>query len=335
MGRLIEADLGLTPADIEAARERIAGQVVRTPLVPSRELSRAAGGDVRVKLECLQETGSFKLRGATNRALSIPAADRARGVIAVSSGNHGRAVAAVASRLGLKALICLGEGVPPNKAEGIRSYGAEVLIAGATYEEASIRAHAIEREQDLTFIHPYDDPAVIAGQGTIGLEILEDFRNVEILVVPISGGGLIGGIALAAKSIDPGIRVIGACMERSAAMHESLRAGKVVGVGEDPSLADALAGSLGDDNRYSFRICQAVVDGTILVSEEEIAAAMAFMLRTHGVVVEGGGAVCVAALRAGRVPRGRRVAAVISGRNVETAKLLEIVRNDIPERTTQ
>ncbi|MEE9471840.1 MAG: pyridoxal-phosphate dependent enzyme [Gemmatimonadota bacterium] len=334
MGRLIEADLGLTHADIVAARERIAENVVRTPLVPSRELTRAAGGEVRLKLECIQETGSFKLRGATNRALSMPDSDRARGVIAVSSGNHGRAVAAVASRLGVKALICLGEGVPRIKVEGIRSYGAEVLIAGATYDEAAIRAHAIEREQGMIFIHPFDDPAVIAGQGTIGLEIVEDFPGVEILVVPISGGGLIGGIALAAKSIDPDIRVIGACMERSAAMHESLRAGKIVGVGEEPSLADALAGDLGDDNRYSFRICQALVDETILVSEEEIAAAMAFMLRTHGVVVEGGGAVCVAALRAGRVPRGRRVAAVVSGRNIEPSKFLEIVRNDMPESTT-
>ena len=331
MERRIENDLGLTHAEIEAARERIARHVVRTPLIPSRELTRAAGGDVRLKLECLQETGSFKLRGATNRALSIPTTERARGVIAVSSGNHGRAVAAVASRLGVKALICLGEGVPRIKVEGIRSYGAEVLIAGATYEEASVRAHAIERERGMNFIHPYDEPAVIAGQGTIGLEILEDFPRVEILVVPISGGGLIAGIALAAKSINLDIRVIGACMKRGAAMHESLRAGRIVGVHEEPTLADALAGGLGDDNRYSFRMCRALVDETIQVSEEEIAAAMSFMLRTHGVVVEGGGAVGIAALRAGRVPRGRRVAVVVSGGNVEIAEVLEIVRSGAPE----
>ncbi len=331
MGRSIEFGPGLTHADIVAARERIAGNVVRTPLVPSRDLTRAAGGDVRLKLECLQETGSFKLRGATNRVLSITAADRARGVIAVSSGNHGRAVAAVASRMGVKALICLGEGVPPNKVEGIRSYGAEVLIAGANFEEAAMRASTIEREQGMIFIHPFDEPAVIAGQGTIGLEIMEDFPGVEILVVPISGGGLIGGIALAAKSVDPEIRVIGACMERGAAMHESLRAGRLIGVSEEPTLADALTGGLGEGIRHSFRLCQALVDETILVSEEEIAAAMSFMLRTHGVVVEGGGAVGIAALRAGRVPHGRRVAVVVSGRNVEMEKLLKIVRNDLPE----
>lgn len=330
MGRWIEDDLGLTLAGIEAARKRIAGHVVRTPLVPSRELTRAAGGDVRLKLECLQETGSFKMRGATNRVLSIPATERARGMIAVSSGNHGRAVAAVASRLGLKALICLGEGVPRNKVEGIRSYGAEVLIAGANFEEAAIRASTIEREQGMIFIHPFDEPAVIAGQGTIGLEILEDFPGVEILVVPISGGGLIGGVALAAKSVDPEIRVIGVCMERGAAMHESLRAGRLVGVSEEPTLADALTGGLGEV-RYTFRLCQALVDETILVSEEEIAAAMSFMLRTHGVVVEGGGAVGIAALRAGRVPHGRRVAVVVSGGNVEMEQLLKIVRNDLPE----
>lgn len=330
MGRWIENDFGLTLAEIEAARERIAGHVVRTPLVPSRELTRVAGGDVRLKLECLQETGSFKMRGATNRALSIPATERARGMIAVSSGNHGRAVAAVASRLGLKALICLGEGVPRNKVEGIRSYGAEVLIAGANFEEAAIRASTIEREQGMIFIHPFDEPAVIAGQGTIGLEILDDFPGVEILVVPISGGGLIGGVALAAKSVDPEIRVIGVCMERGAAMHESLRAGRLVGVSEEPTLADALTGGLGEV-RYTFRLCQALVDETILVSEEEIAAAMSFMLRTHGVVVEGGGAVGIAALRAGRVPHGRRVAVVVSGGNVEMEQLLKIVRNDLPE----
>ena len=221
--------------------------------------------------------------------------------------------------------------MPRNKVEGIRSYGAEVLIAGANFEEAAIRASTIEREQGMIFIHPFDDPAVIAGQGTIGLEILEDFARVEILIVPISGGGLIAGIALAAKSINPDIRVIGACMERGAAMHESLRAGRLVGVSEEPTLADALTGGLGEGIRYTFRLCQALVDEIILVSEEEIAAAMSFMLRTHGVVVEGGGAVGIAALRAGRVPHGRRVAVVVSGGNVETKKLLKIVRNDLPE----
>ncbi len=288
------------------------------------------GTDVHLKLECLQGTGSFKLRGATNRILSLPGEDRARGVIAVSSGNHGRAVAAVACGLGIGAVICLGRGVPNHKVEGIRSWGAEVLIAGEDYEEAAVAAARIALDRGLTFIHPFDDPLVIAGQGTIGLEIAEDLDGVDTVLVPISGGGMIAGIALAMKSADPSIRVVGVCMERGAAMHESLRAGRIVGVSEEPTLADALTGGLGDDNRHSFRMCRALVDETVTVSEEEIAEAMSFMLWSHALVVEGSGAVGIAAVRAGRATARRRMAIVVSGSNVDIARLLAIAGDGPP-----
>ena len=177
---------------------------MRTPLAPSQPLTRIAGVDVRMKLECLQGTGSFKLRGATNTILALTDQERARGVLAVSSGNHGRAVAAVAADLGLRAVICLAEGVPRNKVEAIRRYGAEVVIAGSNYVEASVRAHQISREQGLSFVHPYDEPPVIAGQGTIGLEILEDQPATDTLIVPISGGGLIAGVAVHRTSVNTG-----------------------------------------------------------------------------------------------------------------------------------
>jgi threonine dehydratase len=318
--------LGITPSDIDAARRRIAGRVVRTPLLPSRPLTERAGAEVRLKPECLQPTGSFKLRGATNKILSLSDEERRRGLITMSSGNHGRAVACVASGLGIRAIVCLYETVPSIKVEGIRQYGAEVLIAGATFDDADLRAAEMEREQGLSFIHPFDDPPVIAGQGTIGLEILEDLPDVDTVLVPVSGGGLISGIALAVKSANPGIRVVGAMMDRAPVMAASLKAGRVVELQEEPTLADALAGNLGRENHFSFRICRALVDTIVLVSEEEIAGAMSFMLWRHGLVVEGGGAVGIAALLARRVELGRRAAVVISGGNVDISRLLEIAR---------
>jgi len=320
-----------TLAEVYQASQRIRTTVQRTPLIKSSWLSELTGSEIFLKLECLQTTGSFKLRGATNKILSLNRDEKERGVIAVSSGNHGRAVANVAQKHGLPAVICVSETVPENKVSAIRELGAEVLVSGKTYDEASEDAIEVQRERGLTMIHPFDDPHVIAGQGTIGLEIMDQEPEIDTVIVPLSGGGLLGGIALTLKSIDPRIQTIGVSMEKGAAMIESLKTGNVVEIVEQPSLADALIGGLGPENRYSFKINQKYVDRTIPVTENEIAMGMTFALEKEHLVVEGGGAVGIAALLAGKAKDlGRKAALVISGSNVSLSTLLNCARETYP-----
>jgi threonine dehydratase len=312
--------------DVYAARQRIASLALRTPLVRSFALEGRTNAPVYMKLESVQMTGAFKLRGAANKILGLSDAEKARGVVTVSSGNHGRAVSYVAGQSGVSAIICLADNVPANKVEGIRRYGAHVEIAGSSYDEAEAHAVRLQRERGLTYVSSYDDAAVIAGQGTIGLEILEDLPGVDTVVVPLSGGGLIGGIALAMKAANPGIRMIGVSMERAPVMYHSLKAGRVLTLPEEPTLADALVGGLGEANTYSFDLCRRLLDDAVLVSEDEIARAMAFMLETHHLVVEGGGAVGIAALLSGKIEAGRQTAVVVSGGNVDVPLLLDIAQ---------
>ncbi len=314
--------------DVYLARRRIMSLARRTPVIEAPRLSESGKSKVVLKLENLQTTGSFKLRGATNKLLSLSEEERSRGVVTSSSGNHGRAVSYVAGRLGIQATICIPDTVPDNKRKAIRQLGAELVIAGATYDEASDKAVRLQEERGLTMIHPFDDPFVIAGQGTIGLELLEDFPEIDTALVPLSGGGLMAGIAFVLKSADPKLRTIGITMERGPAMVESLRAGKVVEIVEEPTLADALAGGLGGENIYTFEMIREFVDDTILVSEEEIAAAMAFALEEYHLVVEGGGAVGIAALMSGKARElGHNVAVVLSGSNVDIPILLKAAQN--------
>ena len=318
----------VTMRDIYAARQRISSIVTRTPLIHSPWLSERVDHPVYLKLECWQETGSFKIRGAANKLLSLTSEEKSRGVITVSTGNHGRAVTYVAGLMGVRAVVCMSQQVPANKVQAIERLGAEVVVAGGTYDEAEAQARAMQEQEGLTLIEPFDDPLVIAGQGTIGLELLEDLPQIDSAVIPLSGGGLFSGIALALKTADPGIHVTGVSMERGPAMVESLRAGRVVQIVEEPTLADALAGGLGDNNRYTFDMVRRYADDTALVAEEEIAGAMAFMLATHRLVVEGGGAVGIAALMSEKVrPPGRYTAVVISGGNVDMQVLLNIARD--------
>jgi threonine dehydratase len=318
--------LEITMRQVYLARKRIAPVARRTPLVHSSWLAERTSGSVYLKLENLQETGSFKIRGATNKMLILDPEARERGVVTVSSGNHGRAVSYVARRLGIHAVVLLSEAVPQGKREAIQRLGAEVIVHGKTYDEAADYAFRLQEERGLTMINPFDDPLVIAGQGTIGLELLEDLPEIDSVIVPLAGGGLLGGISLALKSAHAGIRTVGVSMERGPAMYESLRAGKVVDIVEEPTLADALAGGIGP-NVYTFGVIQKYVDDTVLVSEEEIAGAMAFALEKHRLVVEGGGAVGIAALLYGKVQDlGQHVAVVVSGGNVDLPLLLEIAK---------
>jgi len=327
-------DICLTMRDIYSARARIAPIARKTPLVSSPVLAELTGREITLKLENLQETGSFKLRGATNKVMSLDPDVRQRGVVAVSSGNHGRGVAYVARRLGLRSVVFLADTVPANKQESIQKLGAEVAVRGSTYEEASKEAHRLVEKEGMEMIHPYNDPLVIAGQGTVGLELLEEFPDLDTVVIPLSGGGLLGGTAFALKSADPGIHVVGVSMEKGAAMVESLRAGRVVEIVEEPTLAHALAGDIYPCN-YTFPLVQKTIDETVLVSEEEIAAAMAFALEKHHLVVEGGGAVGIAALMSGKVKHlGKHVAVVISGGNVDMSVLLRIAREHLGQHSS-
>ena len=313
--------------DVYIAQREIKKSIYRTQIVKSPWLKEFVNAECYLKLENLQNTGSFKIRGATNKILSVDDMERKQGVIAVSSGNHGRAVAAVAQRLNIPAVICISETVPRNKVQAIRDMGAEIVIAGKSYDEASEGAEKLQMERGLTMVNPFDDPYVIAGQGTIGLELIEDLPEIDAVIVPLSGGGLLGGIALTLKSVNPKIRTIGVSMDRGAAMFESLKAGKIVEVVEEPTLADALVGGIGNNNAYTFPLIQKYVDDIILVSEQEIAAGMTFALGRHQLVVEGGGAVGMAAVLAGKVKNiGEKTAIVISGGNVDLPVLIELVQ---------
>ena len=310
-------DAGITLADVYAARRRIAGRVARTPLVPSPSLAERAGVPVHLKLEQRQVTGSFKLRGATNALLAVPEDARARGVAAASTGNHGRGLAYAAKAAGVRCVVCMSRLVPANKVEGIRALGAEVRIVGRSQDDAQAEVDRLVAEDGLVTLPPFDHPDIIAGQGTLGLELIEDLPELATVLVPLSGGGLISGVALAVKTARPEARVIGVSMARGAAMRASQRAGRPVPVEELPTLADSLGGGIGLDNRWTFGMVRDLVDEIVLLEEAEIAAAIRHAYWREQEVVEGSGAVGIGALLAGKVrPRGP-TAVVVSGRNID------------------
>jgi threonine dehydratase len=306
--------------------------VRRTPLKLSRALSNLTGSNVYLKLETVHDTGAFKIRGATNHILNLSDKDRSRGVVAVSTGNHGRAVAYAAKRCGIRAVVCMSELVPENKVQGVRDLGAEVRIVGKTQDDAEKEADRLIEEEELISVHPFDDPHVIAGQGTIGIELLEDLPDIDTVIVPLSGGGLMGGIALVLKSASPDIRMIGVSMQRGPAMIESIRAGKPVPVEERPTLADSLGGGIGLQNKYTFDLVQRFVDEYHVVNEKQIADGMRQLYRGDNVVAEGGASVGVAALIAGLVPKLEgNIVCVVSGANVNMNKFTGIVNGDYNE----
>ncbi|MCV3735249.1 hydroxyectoine utilization dehydratase EutB (plasmid) [Rhizobium sp. TRM96647] len=303
--------------DIRAASARIAGRVLRTPMAPSAILQEGAGAPVHLKLEHHQTTGSFKLRGATNAVLSLTPAQRARGVVAASTGNHGRALAHAARAEGAVATICMSRLVPENKVAEIRRLGAEVRIVGSSQDEAQEEVDRLVAEKGMVMVPPFDDAAVIAGQGTLGLELIEQLPQVATVLVPLSGGGLAAGVAAAVKGANPKAKVIGLTMERGAAMKASLDAGHPVQVEELPSLADSLGGGIGLDNALTFAMCRDLLDDVLLLPEAEIAAGMRHAYAVEREIVEGAGAVGIAALLAGRIRSAGPIVAILSGRNVD------------------
>lgn len=319
----------ITLRQIFQARQTIAPVARETPLILSDPLTQRIGAKVYLKLETLQQTGAFKVRGAANKILNLTPVEQQRGVVTVSTGNHGRAVAFVARHLGFNAVVCISERVPQNKVDALKRLEAEVVIRGRSQDEAEVEARQIQNERGATLIPPFDDPFIIAGQGTIGLELLADLPEIDTVLVPLSGGGLIAGIALALKSASPQIRVVGISMERAAVMYHSLQAGQPVQMPEEPTLADSLQGGVGLDNQFTFQMVQQFVDEVILLSEEEIASGMAFAFFEHHLVLEGAGAVGIAALLQNKVSElGRNVAVVLSGQNVDMGTFLQVVQGN-------
>lgn len=307
----------VTLEHIRAARARIDGQVRRTFTDLSPVLSERVGQPVHLKLEHQQITGSFKLRGASNAVACLSDAERAAGVVAVSTGNHGRALAHAAKAAGTRAVIAMSNLVPQVKRDAIAALGAETRIAGASQDEAQLVVDRLVAEAGMTMVPPFDDARVIAGQGTLGLEMLEDVPDVATLLIPLSGGGLLAGVAAAAKAVRPTVRVVGLTMRRGAAMQASLAAGHPVEVSEVETLADSLGGGIGADNRLTFAMVRDLVDDVILLSEAEIAAGIRHLYAVERQIVEGGGAVGVAAILAGRIASDGPVVALLSGGNID------------------
>jgi threonine dehydratase len=318
--------MSVTIADIEAARRTIAGQVLRTPMLPAPKLSALTGADVHVKYENLQVTNSFKDRGALNRLAALDAAARARGVIAMSAGNHAQAVAYHAARLGIPATIVMPVTTPFVKVEATQAHGAEVVLDGESVAEAQVRAQTLAAERGLTFVHPYDDPLVIAGQGTIALEMLEDAQDLDLLVIPIGGGGLIAGNAIAARARAPAIEIIGAEAALYPSFWNALN-------GEDrPSGGSTLAEGIAVKNvgALTLPIVRDLVSEIVLVDEAHLERAVNAYLTLQKTMAEGAGAAGLGAMLAKPERfRGRKVGLILCGGNIDPRILASVMVREL------
>ncbi|RUU64620.1 hydroxyectoine utilization dehydratase EutB, partial [Mesorhizobium sp. M2C.T.Ca.TU.009.01.2.1] len=302
---------------IRAARERIAGKVERTPCVVSQSLSDRAGHTVHLKLEHHQTTGAFKLRGASNAIAALSADEKSRGVVAASTGNHGRALAHAAKLEGIRAVICMSRLVPENKLDAIRRLGADIRIIGNSQDDAQQEVDRLVAEEGLVMLPPFDHPDIVAGQGTLGLEIMEQVPDATAVLVPLSGGGLAAGVAAAVKSVSPRTKVIGISMARGAAMKASLDAGRPVQVEELPTLADSLGGGTWRRSADCRGQCRRLLDDVVLLAEDEIAAGIRHAYEQEREIVEGAGAVGIGALLAGKVSVSGPAVLILSGRNID------------------
>jgi threonine dehydratase len=315
--------------DIQDAREVIRNLVKRTPLVHSQFLSNFCDGEVYLKLENLQTTSSFKIRGALNKMLHLSAEEMKRGIVTASAGNHGQAVAIGAEKLNLAAKVVIPRNTSKVKIDKIRKSNVELILHGDIYDEAEQKARDLARKDGLTYISPYNDNAVIAGQGTIGLEILEDFHTVDTVIVPVGGGGLISGISLAIKSIEPSVRIVGVQSEASPVMYESLKAGRIVDVEMKESIADGLFGGIEKDSA-TFEIVQKHVDSLLLVEEKTIRQAIFLLWNKEKQVVEGAGAVAISLILENKdLFAGKTIVAVISGGNIDKKLFRNILASEM------
>jgi threonine dehydratase len=296
--------------------------VRKTAIIPASNIKTKA--DLFLKTENLQLTGSFKLRGAYYKISQLSDEEKQRGVIACSAGNHAQGVALGATHNGIKSLICLPSGAPISKVEATKSYGAEVCLVPGVYDDAYAKALELQKEHGYTFVHPFDDPKVIAGQGTIGLEIVEQMPEVEAVIVPIGGGGLISGVAFAIKTLRPDVKVYGVQAAGAPSMADSLRDGKICHLNSVSTIADGIA--VKEPGANTFEICSQYVDEVVTVSDDEIAAAILALLEKQKLVSEGAGAVAVAAAMFDKLPiEGKKVVCLVSGGNIDVNTLSRVI----------
>ena len=305
------------PLDVfDEAYQLVAPHTYRTPLLTSRTLSEVSGFDVRLKAEMFQRTGSYKIRGPLNKLTKLTDEERTRGVVCSSAGNHAQGLALAARIYGIPAVVVMAENATPSKVAATRGYGAEVVQYGSIWDEANEKATQLVRERRLTYVHPFDDLDLIAGQGTVGLEILRDWPDVDVIVVPIGGGGLISGIAMAAKAIKPAVRIIGVESSGAPGMRDSVAAGRVVTLDRVDCIIDGLR--VKRVGETTFEVVRRVVDEIVTLPDEQIFEAMIWTMSRAKLVVEGAAAASVGALLQGliTVPPGSKVACVLSGGNV-------------------
>ncbi len=302
---------------------KVLGNVARhTPLVAAPKLNPEA--DVWLKSENLQLTGSFKLRGAYYKISQLSDEEKARGVIACSAGNHAQGVALGATHNGIKSIICLPEGAPISKIEATKNYGAEVCLVPGVYDDAYARAIELQQEHGYSFVHPFDDEKVIAGQGTIGLEIISDMPDVEAVIVPVGGGGLISGVAFAIKSLNPNVKVYGVQAEGAPSMVQSIHEGHKVHLDQVGTIADGI--KVKEPGELTYEMCQKYVDEFVTVSDAETAAAILALMENNKIVAEGAGAVSVAAAMFNKVPiKGKKVVCIVSGGNIDVNMVNRII----------
>jgi threonine dehydratase len=315
----------VTLADVLAAQQVVAPHVWRTPLAPSADLSRSAGAKVYLKLECWQRTGSFKERGALYKLSSLSPQDVARGVVTASAGNHGLGVAYACQALGLPPVtVFVPETAPVSKVNRLRTFDCDLRHAGADYDACHVIAEAYTRERGALYLSAYDDPVVIAGQGTAGLELVQDLPDVDAILVPVGGGGLIAGVAVVAKAVNPRVRVVGVQPEASPAAYLSFRDGRAYETYDaGPTICDGLAGGFG---RVPFELAGDLIDEILVVPEADARQAVGWLAAQEQMVVEGAGAIAIAPLLNGQYQApGRRVAAVLTGRNLDPDVLSAIL----------
>jgi len=320
--------MNISLADIKKARETLTGVAVRTELAYTNTLSDMTGNSVYLKMENQQRTGSFKLRGAYNKIANLNEAEKKTGIIASSAGNHAQGTALAGTLFGISSTIVMPKSAPLSKIKATQSYGANVVLHGSVYDEAYAEARRIQAEKQLTFIHPFDDPMVIAGQGTIALEILEDLPDVEVIVVPIGGGGLISGIAIAIKNLKPNVKVIGVQTKNMPSMLEAIAQKKIVTCNGCPTIADGIA--VKTPGEITFELVQRYVDDIVTVDEEEIASAILLLMERVKTISEGSGAVAAAAvLNRLQEYKNRKIAAIISGGNIDVNMMSRIINKGL------
>lgn len=315
----------VTLDQIYEAKQRLRGVSTQTPVMHASKIQE----NLYLKAENLQETGAFKLRGAYNKISCLTEEEASHGVVACSAGNHAQGIALSASRRGIRSVICMPASAPLAKVESTRAYGGEVVLVPGVYDDAAAEAERLSREEHLTFAHPFNDPYVIAGQGTIGLEILDQMPEVDVVVAAIGGGGLISGIACAVKSLKPSCKVYGVQAANAASMYDSLRAGHIVTLGSASTIADGIA--VKTPGELTFAMVQRYVDGVVTVSEDEIAAAMLTLIEKQKTVAEGAGASTVAAVLFNKLGdlTGKKICCVVSGGNIDVGTLSRVINRGL------